>query len=436
MEMDRVMQIGLLGLGTVGSGVVKSLESNQAHIQARTGCSVQIKRALVRDLDKPRRVSLPKEMLTLYPQEVVQDQGIHIVVEVMGGIEPARTLILQSLRSGKHVITANKELLAKCGEELIGVAHAQGVRLLFEASVAGGVPIIRMVESYLLANRIMAIRGILNGTCNYILTQMEEQGESFASALSNAQKLGYAEADPESDVEGYDAAYKLSILANMAFPVRSDIRDVKRTGITSICPIDVNVAKSLGAVIKLIGQAVYDNGHVQLAVGPRMLSKNDSLGSVRDVFNAVTLSADVVGDLTLIGRGAGELPTASAVIEDLMEVLHSPHPRSPRPRLEAAPEAAEEGVETLLGVYYARIHAESPIATSDMQAAEKAMATLGVPILVVSPPGSASCDHFVLILKGGKRAAEHYVSWFSSADVLCLPFDAEVPQGEVWETIS
>ncbi len=358
MENSKVVYIGLLGLGTVGSGVVKSLATNQEHIEQRTGFSVQVRRALVRDLYKPRRVSIHKELLTTTAQDILSDPFISVVVEVMGSVEPARTMIMSALHAGKHVITANKELLAKHGVELMATAEEMNVRLLFEASVGGGIPIVRMVESYLTANRIYAIQGILNGTCNYILTQMDEQGLSFHTALQTAQELGYAEADPESDVLGFDAAYKLSILANMAFPVYTHLGDVQRQGITEITPYDIVAAKSINGVIKLIGRASYDRGRVSLEVGPRIISKDHPLGGVRDVFNAVTLSADVVGELTFIGRGAGELPTASAVIEDLMEILRAPRPYGmrlptlpPSSPVEQAPQDTEQQ-------YYVRISSQ------------------------------------------------------------------------------
>jgi len=322
--IDKVMGIGLLGLGVVGCGVVKSLQTQQDTIEARTGVRVQVRRVLVRDPGKSRSVDIERSRLTTDASEILSDSGIGVVIEVIGGVEPARALVSLALSAGKHVITANKELLAKHGEELIGLANCHGVRLLFEASVGGGIPIVRMVETYLTANRIVAIRGILNGTCNYILTQMEERGQAFAEALVDAQALGYAEADPESDVEGYDAAYKLCILANLAFPVHSSMSVVRRTGIVAVEPIDLRMSQLFGTSLKLIGQASYRAGSVSLEVVPRFLAASDALSSVQGVFNAVTISADVVGDLTFIGRGAGELPTASAVIEDLVEVLRHP----------------------------------------------------------------------------------------------------------------
>lgn len=326
MESTHTLYVGLLGLGTVGRGVVRSLESNRTQIETRTGCSIKVLGALVQDVEKPRNLDAPTFSITADPEAVLGDPRIDVVVEVMGGTEPARSYIRQALLSRKHVVTANKELLAKYGDELSELADRQGVRLLFEASVGGGIPIVRMVQQYLTANRITSIRGILNGTCNYILTKMEEDGLSFASALQDAQRLGYAEADPQSDVEGYDSSYKLAILANMAFPVKSSVSAVQRQGITHISEQDIRAAQSRGCVIKLIGEATYDGRQVNLQVSPQLLPREDALAGVRDVFNAVTLTADVVGDLTFIGRGAGELPTASAVIEDLMEVLRTPSP--------------------------------------------------------------------------------------------------------------
>lgn len=343
VEIDKVMGIGLLGLGVVGCGVVKSLQTQEDTIGARTGVRVQVRRVLVRDPGKPRSVDIERSRLTTDASEILGDDGIGVVIEVIGGVLPARALVSSALCAGKHVITANKELLAKHGEELIALANRHGVRLLFEASVGGGIPIVRMVETYLTANRIVAIRGILNGTCNYILTQMEERGQAFAEALSDAQALGYAEADPESDVEGYDAAYKLCILANLAFPVHSSMSVVRRTGIVAVEPIDLRMAQIFGTSLKLIGQASYRAGRVSLEVVPRFLAASDALSSVQGVFNAVTISADVVGDLTFIGRGAGELPTASAVIEDLVEVL-----RHPRTSSQAWMERVQEGSATEL----------------------------------------------------------------------------------------
>ncbi|KUO96677.1 homoserine dehydrogenase [Ferroacidibacillus organovorans] len=330
-DQPRVVRIGLLGLGTVGAGVVKSLKSNHQPIFEKTGCDVQVVRTLVRDPDKERAVRMDRDTLTTDGLAIVRDPAIDIVIEVIGGIEPARTLIREALRHGKHVISANKELIAKDEGVLIEYAEKNGLRLMYEASVGGGIPIVRMVETYLTANRVHAIRGILNGTCNYILTRMEEDGQSFAEALRDAQALGYAEADPESDVEGFDTAYKLSILANLAFSVPSSVFKIDRMGITKLQRVDLDIASRMGCTIKLIGEArVSEDGTVAQSVSPRMIPRTDSLATVRDVFNAVTITADVVGELSFMGRGAGELPTASAIIEDLTEILRNPTPNGRR----------------------------------------------------------------------------------------------------------
>lgn len=432
MENAKVVYIGLLGLGTVGSGVVKSLATNQEHIEQRTGFSVQVRRALVRDLYKLRRVSIHPEMLTTMAQDILGDPLITVVVEVIGGIEPARTMIVSALKAGKHVITANKELLAKHGAELMATAEEMNVRLLFEASVGGGIPIVRMVEAYLTANRIYAIQGILNGTCNYILTQMDEQGSSFHFALQNAQELGYAEADPESDVLGFDAAYKLSILANMAFPIYTHLSDVQRQGIISITPYDIAVAKSLHGVIKLIGRASYDHGHVSLEVGPRIISKDHPLAGVRDVFNAVTLTADVVGELTFIGRGAGELPTASAVIEDLMEILRSPRPYGMRKPTLLSSSSDEKTTQNSEQQYYVRISSQiSQQRDRGLDALNFVRSLVSDAYLMpaVDMGTDTNEDTFSLLIRTTDRIAT--LQKLASAGfvyALCLPFDGTWPK--------
>lgn len=317
----RIVKAGLLGLGTVGSGVLKALRQNGESIAARTGCRIEIPYVLVRDPLKKRNVTVEPERIVTDPNRVLNDREIEIVIEVMGGVEPARSIILKALRSGKHVITANKELLAKHGAELLHTAEESGVQLLFEASVAGGIPVIRFLQGYLTANRVHEVAGILNGTTNYILTQMEQTGQSFQEVLGRAQELGYAEADPTSDVEGYDAAYKLAILTNLAFDVKVPVHEIRRQGITDIEPLDLQWAREFGYIIKLLGRSRQTAQGIDLSVGPRLLPLSHPLARVNDVFNAVTISSDVVGDLTFIGKGAGEYPTASAVLEDLTALL-------------------------------------------------------------------------------------------------------------------
>ncbi|SFJ58165.1 homoserine dehydrogenase [Thermoflavimicrobium dichotomicum] len=321
VKANKTVRVGLLGLGTVGSGVMKVLLHQQALIKERTGYRIEVPHILVRDPKKKRKVKVFPEQLTTDADRIVDDQDISIVIEVMGGVEPARTILLKALRSGKHVITANKELLAKHGSELMKAAQESGVQLLFEASVAGGIPVIRFLQGYLTANRVYEISGILNGTTNYILTKMEQTGQTFAEALAEAQELGYAEADPTDDVEGYDAAYKLAILTNLAFDVEVPVSDIFREGIKEIRPIDLGWAREFGYVIKLLARSRKTERGIELSVGPCLLPLSHPLARVHDVFNAVTVYSDVVGDVTLVGKGAGEYPTASAVIEDLTALL-------------------------------------------------------------------------------------------------------------------
>jgi homoserine dehydrogenase len=320
IEKQGSVRVGILGLGTVGGGVYKTIQNNRETIRKRTGYEVEVTSILVRDLEKERLLDIDPALLTLHPEDVLNAE-LDVLIEVMGGLEPANTMIAQALRAGRHVITANKELMAKHGAELLAVAEAHGAHLLFEASVAGGIPVIRMLQGYLTANRVKGISGILNGTCNYILTEMARTGREYADILEDAKALGYAEADPTSDVEGYDAAYKLAILTNLAYDAKVDLAQIEREGITALQAADLQLADRLGYAIKLIGSAREAQGGLQLSVRPRLLPKSHPLANIHDVFNAVTIQADVVGELTFSGRGAGEFPTASAVIEDLTALL-------------------------------------------------------------------------------------------------------------------
>jgi homoserine dehydrogenase len=312
------VKIGLLGLGTVGTGVVKTLQSHREQIEKRTGKQIVIQRILVRDPDKKRGVFVERERLTLSPESILEDQEISVIVEVMGGIEPANSIIRQALQTGRHVVTANKELMAKHGAELLELADKNGVQLWYEASVGGGIPIIRSLQSYLHLNRVQSVKGILNGTCNYILTSMERTGRSYSEVLKEAQALGYAEADPMNDVLGLDTLYKLVILGRLAFDLQIPPGAVETEGIERIEPVDIKRARSWGYAIKLIGAASLHKGTLTASVGPRLLPITHPLAQVDDVLNAVTVCGDVVGELTWMGKGAGERPTASAVLEDLV----------------------------------------------------------------------------------------------------------------------
>jgi homoserine dehydrogenase len=325
MDDGTRLRVGLLGCGHVGSALVRLLVDDADRIATRTGLRLDIGAVAVRSVARQRDVPLPAGVLTTDAAEVVGRNDIDLVVEVMGGIEPARTLILAALKSGKPVVTANKELLANCGSELWEAAATAGVDLLFEASVAGAIPLIRPLRESLAGERVRRVMGVVNGTTNYILSRMSEDGSSYHDALAEAQSLGYAERDPTADVEGYDAAAKAAILANVAFGARVVAGDVYREGISAITSADIAVARRLGFVIKLL--AIVDQedaeGPVAVRVHPAMLPVTHPLASVRDSFNAVFIEGDAAGELMLLGRGAGGMPTASAVLGDLLDAAHN-----------------------------------------------------------------------------------------------------------------
>lgn len=316
------IKIGILGLGTVGCGVVKVLQQNAEDIQTRTQSELQIKAILDRDLHREREIS-GDYLLTDQPEKVLQDPEIEIIVEVMGGIEPARTFILEALQQGKNVVTANKDLIALHGHELLDAANAAGKDLYFEASVGGGIPIIAALKESLNANHITEILGIINGTTNYILTAMAEQGREYAEVLAEAQQLGYAEANPSSDVDGLDAARKLAILASIAFNSRVTIKDVFVEGISKITREDLAYAAELGCTIKLLAIAKHHPEGIEVRVHPAILPLSHPLASVSGVFNAIYVVGDAVGETMFYGRGAGSLPTGSAIVSDIMKIARN-----------------------------------------------------------------------------------------------------------------
>ncbi len=316
--MDKTIKVGLLGFGTVGGGVVQIFQTNAAMMARKTGADLQIKKILVRDLKKPRAVHCDAQ-LTTDPAEILNDPEIQIVVELLGGEEPAHSLMLAALQNGKHVVTANKDVIARHGRELFAAAEQHGVNLLFEASVGGGIPIIRPLKRCLAANRITEVMGIVNGTTNYMLDKMTTDGVDFATVLAEAQAKGYAEADPTADVGGWDAARKIAILASIAFGTRVSLEDVSVEGITRIEPEDIDYGRELDYVVKLLAIAQENEKGVNARVHPAFIHKSHPLAAVRDVFNAIFVRGDAVGDTMFYGRGAGALPTASAVCADVME---------------------------------------------------------------------------------------------------------------------
>jgi homoserine dehydrogenase len=299
--------------------LVRLIHDNADVLQTRAGVRIEVAKVAVRDTAKARDLPLPATAFTTDAASVVSDPDVDIVVEVIGGIEPARSLITAALKAGKPVVTANKELVAAHGRELFETAEAAGVDILFEASVGGGIPLIRPLRESLAGDRIRRVTGIVNGTTNYILTKMTDDGASFADALADAQRLGFAEADPTADVEGFDAAAKVAIIASIAFGAQVVASDVYREGITGITAADIASAADLGYVVKLLAVAEETDGEVAVRVHPAMVPERHPLAAVRDAFNAVFIEGDAVGELMLYGRGAGGGPTASAVLGDLVD---------------------------------------------------------------------------------------------------------------------
>lgn len=315
-----MINIGLLGCGTVGGGVVKLLAKNQDTIAKKAGMEIVIKKVLEKNIQKCLNIGLTADMVTTDLEDIIGDDSIDIVVELIGGIEPAFSFITAAMRRGKHVVTANKDLIAVKGKDLFTTAQENGVDFYFEASVAGGIPIVYPLKQSLAGNHIEEVIGILNGTTNYILTKMTQEGRDFDEVLREAQELGYAEADPTSDVGGLDAARKIAILSSIAFNSRVTLDDVYVEGITTITSRDIQYARELGFVVKLLAIAKEVEGQVQARVHPSFIPVNHPLANVNDVFNAVFVHGDAVGEIMHYGRGAGEMPTASAVVGDMIEI--------------------------------------------------------------------------------------------------------------------
>ncbi len=358
------VKIGLLGMGTVGGGTIEVLRRNAEEIARRAGRGIVVARASARDISRPRPFDTRGIALTRDPFEVVDDPELAIVVELIGGDSPARELVLRAIDNGKHVVTANKALIAKHGNEIFAAAQAKGVMVAFEAAVAGGIPIIKAIREGLSANRIHWLAGIINGTGNFILTEMRDRGADFAEVLAEAQRLGYAEADPTFDVEGIDAAHKLTILAAIAFGIPLQFERVYTEGITRITSEDVDYAAQLGYRIKHLGIAKRTEAGVEMRVHPTLIPHRRLIANVDGVMNAVLVNGDAVGPTLYYGAGAGAEPTASAVVADLVDVVRTltSDPENRVPHLAFQPDALSdlpilpmEAVET---AYYLRMVAE------------------------------------------------------------------------------
>ncbi len=323
-NVKETIHVAVLGAGTVGTGVYKVIKNLEDEMFHKCGSAVSVSRILVRDASK-KREGIDASLLTDCWEDIISDEHIEIVVEVMGGIEPAKTYIRESLMAGKSVVTANKDLMAVHGQELLHLAEENGCDLMFEASVAGGIPILRPLKQCLAGNHMEEIIGIVNGTTNFILSKMTEEGCSYAETLKLAQDLGYAESDPTADVEGLDAGRKMAIMASIAFNSRVVFDDVYTEGITKITDVDIAYAKDMNCVIKLLGVGKNTPDGIEVRVHPMLVDKSHPISSVNDSFNAVFVRGDAVGDAMFYGRGAGELPTASAVVGDVIETARHIH---------------------------------------------------------------------------------------------------------------
>lgn len=319
----KQIQIGLLGCGTVGTGVAKLLIENKDLLTARVGADLNLKWVADIDLEADRGIQFPAGVLTTDAQKVLNDPEIDMVIEMIGGEGIAKDLMLQAINHGKHIVTANKALLAAHGNELFAIAAQKGVDLAFEASVGGCMPTIKSIRESLVGNHIKSMSGILNGTCNYILSKIEDEGIPFKDALAEAQRQGYAEADPSLDVGGFDTAHKIAILAALAYGMEINLKDVYIEGISRITPLDIEFAVQFGYRIKLLAISKIQDNKVETRVHPTMIPLKNLLASINGTVNAITMSGDAVGDILLYGRGAGMMPTASAVVSDIVDIARN-----------------------------------------------------------------------------------------------------------------
>jgi homoserine dehydrogenase len=319
----KPIQVGLLGLGTVGTGVVRIVEKHRQDLLSQTGASIEIAKILVQDKSKLRDIEVSSDKLTENPSDVIENPEIDIIIEVMGGIELAKSYILDALDRGKHIVTANKDLMALHGAEILAKAAEKGCDVLYEASVAGGIPIIRTLVEGFSSDRITKIIGIVNGTTNYILSKMSQEGAAYDNVLKEAQDLGYAESDPTSDVEGFDAARKMTILGTLGFHANVSLSDVAVRGISQVSKEDIAYGKRLGYEVKLLGIAERQDEHISISVQPTMVKKSHPLASVNGVFNAVYVYGEAVGETMFYGPGAGGMPTATSIVADLVAVVRN-----------------------------------------------------------------------------------------------------------------
>ena len=362
--MRQQINVGIIGLGTVGTGALRILRENAEVIARRVGIPVEVTKVAVRDVKRDRGIAIPDGLLTTDPSRIIEDPEIDIVVELIGGYQPAKELILAAIARGKHVVTANKALLAEHGIEIHEAARRTGVSIGFEGSVGGGIPVIKALKEALAANRILSIYGIINGTSNYILTKMTEEDRSFADVLAEAQRAGYAEADPTFDVGGIDTTHKLAILVNLAFGAHLNLKEIYTEGITSISPLDIDFGKVLGYKLKLLAIAkMHEGGKAEARVHTTMVPDEYPIAKVGGVYNAIQIVGNACGDIMLYGRGAGSMPTGSAVVGDIMDIarqiLIEPSRKLPaaEPGDSGASAVVLQSMDSITSLYYFRFMA-------------------------------------------------------------------------------
>ncbi|MFH1429769.1 MAG: homoserine dehydrogenase [Candidatus Margulisiibacteriota bacterium] len=347
-----VINIGLIGFGIVGTGVAKILLEQAAQIESRLGKKVVLKKIVDLDITHDRGIKLPAGILSTKADDIINDPEINIVIEVIGGVKPARDFIISSLKNGKHVVTSNKEVIAKCGREIFKTAKENGVNIFYEAAVGGGIPILRPLNKCLAANKIEEVCGIVNGTTNYILSKMTKEGRNFSDILKEAQDAGFAEADPTADVEGFDAMYKVKILTSLAYGVDIELDDIYREGISKVSAVDIEYAKEFGYVIKLLAIAKDTENGLDVRVHPTMIPKDHALASVSGAFNAIFVHGNNVGETMFYGPGAGMLPTASAVVADMLDLAAD---GSYRIRDIVKPDTKPVNISMIKSQYYLRL---------------------------------------------------------------------------------
>jgi len=354
-EGIKLLRLGILGLGTVGSGVVKILEKNAENIKNKVGTEVKIKKILVNNLEKERDIEINRDLLTNKVEDIIDNPEIDIVVELIGGEQPAYDYIIRSIENGKSIVTANKLVIAKYGKRIFRKADENNVQVCYEGSVAGGLPIIRPLQNSLAANRIEKIYGILNGTTNYILTDMSKNQKDFDESLKNAQKLGFAEADPSSDIDGHDAAYKITILSSLAFERFVDVRDVYVEGIREIKSADLEIAHEMGYVIKLLAIAKNGLDGVDIRVHPAFVPEDHPISMINGTYNCVYLHGDAVGQVMSTAKGAGQMPTGSAVTADIIQVAKDiNHDQREVQRMESFLESNVTDIDKIENSFYLR----------------------------------------------------------------------------------